>query len=80
VPYVKLVLGAGRGGGLEPADVVGAVVDNTHLENSDVRNVRVLERFSFVEVPSERAGEVVEKVSGRKIRGTELKLEVAKRT
>jgi ATP-dependent RNA helicase DeaD len=80
VPYVKLVVGAGRGGGLEPADVVGAVVDNTHLENSDVRNVRVLERFSFVEVPSERAGEVVEKVSGRKIRGTELKLEVAKRT
>jgi ATP-dependent RNA helicase DeaD len=80
VPYVKLVLGAGRGGGLEPADVVGAVVDNTHLENADVRNVRVLERFSFVEVPSERAGEVVEKVSGQKIRGTELKLEVAKRT
>jgi ATP-dependent RNA helicase DeaD len=80
VPYVKLVLGAGRGGGLEPADVVGAVVDNTHLENADVRNVRVLERFSFVEVPSERAAEVVEKVSGQKIRGTELKLEVAKRT
>ena len=37
----------------------GAVVDNTHLENDDVRNVRVLERFSFVEVPAERAGQVV---------------------
>jgi ATP-dependent RNA helicase DeaD len=79
VPYVKLVVGAGRQGGLEPADVVGAVVDNTHLENADVRNVRVLERFSFVEVPSERAGEVVDKVSGSKVRGTELELEVAKR-
>jgi ATP-dependent RNA helicase DeaD len=79
VPYVKLVVGAGRSAGLEPADVVGAVVDNSHLENADVRNVRVLERFSFVEVPSERAGEVVEKVSGRKVRGTELTLEVAKR-
>jgi ATP-dependent RNA helicase DeaD len=80
VPYVKLVVGAGRSGGLEPADIVGAVVDNTKLENSDVRNVRVLERFSFVEVPGDRAGEVVEKVSGRAVRGTELKLEVAKRT
>jgi ATP-dependent RNA helicase DeaD len=80
VPYVKLVVGAGRNGGLEPADVVGAVVDNTKLENDDVRNVRVLERFSFVEVPGDRAGEVVEKVSGRKVRGTELRLEVAKRT
>jgi ATP-dependent RNA helicase DeaD len=80
VPYVKLVVGAGRSGGLEPADIVGAVVDNTKLENSDVRNVRVLERFSFVEVPGDRAGEVVDKVSGRAVRGTELKLEVAKRT
>ena len=79
VPYVKLVVGAGRSAGLEPADVVGAVVDNTRLGNDDVRNVRVLERFSFVEVPSERAGEVVDKVSGRDVRGTQLKLEVAKR-
>ena len=79
VPYVKLVVGAGRSAGLEPADVVGAVVDNTRLGNDDVRNVRVLERFSFVEVPSERAGEVVDKVSGRHVRGTQLKLEVAKR-
>ena len=52
VPYSKLIVGAGRQNGIEPADVVGAVVDNTHLENDDVRNVRVLERFSFVEVPA----------------------------
>ena len=75
VPYVKLVLGAGRRDGIEPADVVGAVVDHTHLENADVRHVRVLERFSFVEVPKERAGEVVDKVSGQRVRGTELRLE-----
>ena len=37
---------------------MGAVVDNTHLENDDVRNVRVLERFSFVEVPAARAEEL----------------------
>ena len=70
VPYAKLVVGAGRSQGIEPADVVGAVVDNTHLENDDVRNVRVLERFSFVEVPESRAAEVAEKVSGKRVRGT----------
>jgi ATP-dependent RNA helicase DeaD len=79
VPYVKLVVGAGRAQGIEPADVVGAVVDHTHLENDDVRNVRVLERFSFVEVPEQRAGEVVDKVNGKRVRGTELRLEVTKR-
>jgi ATP-dependent RNA helicase DeaD len=79
VPYSKLVVGAGRQDGIEPADVVGAVVDNTHLGNDDVRNVRVLERFSFVEVPAERASRVVESVSGKQVRGVELRLEVAKR-
>ncbi len=76
VAYAKLIVGAGRTSGLEPADVVGAVVDNTHLENADVRNVRVLERFSFVEVPAGRAQEVAGKVSGNQIRGVELRLEV----
>ena len=41
--------------------------------------MRVLERFSFVEVPAERAQEVVEKVNGNDVRGVSLRLEVAKR-
>jgi hypothetical protein len=44
-----------------------------------VRKVRVLERFSFVEVPAERAGEVVEKVNGNEVRGVPLRLEVTQR-
>ena len=79
VPYAKLMLGVGRGQGLEPADVVGAIVDNTKLENDDVRNVRLLERFGFVEVPAAQAGEVADKVNGKRVRGTELRVEVAKR-
>jgi ATP-dependent RNA helicase DeaD len=79
VPYSKLVVGAGRQQNIEPADIVRAVVDNTHLENDDVRNVRVLERFSFVEVPAERAQQVAESVSGKQARGVELRVEVAKR-
>src|SRR3954471_21259149 len=79
VPYAKLFVGAGRAQGLEPADVVAAVVDNSHLENDDVRNVRVLERFSFVEVPEERAAEVADKVNGNRVRDTKLRAEVARK-
>jgi ATP-dependent RNA helicase DeaD len=75
----KLLLGAGRAHGFQPADVVAAIVDNCHLDGEDVRNVRVLERFSFVEVPADRAGEVVEKVTGNEVRGVALRLEVARR-
>jgi ATP-dependent RNA helicase DeaD len=75
----KLIVGAGRAQGFEPADVVGAIVDHSHLDGEDVANVRVLERFSFVEVPADRAGEVVDKVTGNEVRGVKLRLEVAKR-
>jgi ATP-dependent RNA helicase DeaD len=78
-PVVKLIVSGGRAQGLEPADVIGAIVDNSHLEGEDIRNVRVLERFSFVEVPAKRAEEVIDKVSGRAVRGATLRLEVAKR-
>jgi ATP-dependent RNA helicase DeaD len=80
VPYVKLIVGAGRQQGIEPADVVSAVVDHTHLENDDVRNVKVLERFAFVDVPADRAAQVAEAVSGNQVRGVELQMEVTKRT
>jgi ATP-dependent RNA helicase DeaD len=75
----KLLVGGGRANGFEPADLVAAIVDNCHLDGEDVRNVRVLERFSFVEVPADRAEEVVEKVNGNEVRGVALRLEVAKR-
>jgi ATP-dependent RNA helicase DeaD len=79
VELVKLIVSGGRAQGLEPADVIEAIVDNSHLEGEDIRNVRVLERFSFVEVPATRAGEVIDKVTGSAVRGTKLRLEVAKR-
>ena len=58
---------------------MSAIVDNSHLDGEDVSNVRVLERFSFLEVPGDRAQEVVEKVNGQRIRGVRLRLEVANR-
>jgi ATP-dependent RNA helicase DeaD len=78
-PRAKLIVSAGRGQGIEPKDVISAIVDHSHLEGEDVGGVRVLERFSFAEVPAERAGEVVEKVNGQRVRGVELRVEVASR-
>ncbi len=64
-PRAKLVIGAGSKKGLEPKDVISAVVDNTHLDGEDISGVRVLERFTVLELPAERADEVVEKLNGK---------------
>ena len=75
----KLIVGAGLGAGLEPKDVIEAIVANTELDGEDVQNVRMLERFSFVEVPRDRADDVVAKVNGKRVRDVPITLEVAGR-
>ena len=70
---------AGLNAGLEPKDVIEAIVDNTELEGEDVQNVRMLQRFSFVEVPRDLADDVVAKVNGKRVRDVPIELEVAGR-
>ena len=77
-PQAKLIVNAGRAAGLEVADLVGAVTTGAGLDGEAVRNVRVLDRFAFLEVPEADAERVVEAVSGRTVRGAELRIERAR--
>ena len=74
-PQVKLIVNAGRSAGLEVADLVHAITGAAGLDGEAVRNVQVLDRFAFVEVPAADAERVIESVSGTSVRGRELKLE-----
>jgi ATP-dependent RNA helicase DeaD len=78
VPGRKLIVSGGRAAGLEPSDIVHAITAATGLDGEAVRNVRVLERFAFVEVPEPEAERVIERVHGSEIRGHELRLESAR--
>jgi ATP-dependent RNA helicase DeaD len=77
-PHRKVIVGAGRAAGLEVADLVTAVTRATGLDGEAVRNVRVLERFSFLEVPASDVSEVIERVNGTEVNGTRLTLEAAR--
>jgi ATP-dependent RNA helicase DeaD len=77
-PHAKLFVNAGRAAGIEVADLVAAVTGATGLDGEAVRNVRVLDRFAFLEVPAADAARVVEAVSGAEVRGRKLKLETAR--
>jgi ATP-dependent RNA helicase DeaD len=73
--YVKLVLGGGRAVGLRVADIVGAVTSTAGLDGEAVRDVMVLDRFSFLSVPAGEAERVIEALDGRDVRGRPLSLE-----
>ncbi|HLL91842.1 MAG TPA: DEAD/DEAH box helicase [Solirubrobacteraceae bacterium] len=66
-PYVKLVLGGGRAAGLSVADIVAAVTAGAGLDGEAVRDVMVLERFSFFSVPAAESERVLEQLAGRSI-------------
>ena len=76
-PARKLIVTAGRSSGLEPSDIIHAITAATGLDGEAVRNVRMLERFAFVEVPAREADRVVELVNGSEVRGQRLLLEPA---
>jgi ATP-dependent RNA helicase DeaD len=73
--FAKLVLGGGRSAGLRVADIVGAVTSSAGLDGEAVRDVLVLDRFSFLSVPEAEAQRVIDALNGREVRGRALSLE-----
>jgi ATP-dependent RNA helicase DeaD len=66
-PYAKLVLGGGRAAGLSVADIVSAVTSSAGLDGEAVRDVLVLDRFSFLSVPASESERVIAKLDGQPI-------------
>jgi ATP-dependent RNA helicase DeaD len=73
--YVKLVLAGGRAGGLRVADIVGAVTSSAGLDGEAVRDVLVLDHYSFVSVPAGEAERVIATLDGRQLGGHALSLQ-----
>jgi ATP-dependent RNA helicase DeaD len=75
MPYVKLVLGGGRAAGLRVADIVAAVTSSAGLDGEAVRNVLVLDRFSFLSVPAAEVAKVIEALDGAELAGAPVSLQ-----
>ncbi|HZO36465.1 MAG TPA: DEAD/DEAH box helicase [Solirubrobacteraceae bacterium] len=76
-PFTRLIADAGRASGVEVRDLVNVVTHVAGLDGEAVRDVRVLERFSLLSVPSAEAERVVEQVSGSDVAGQPLSLQLA---
>jgi ATP-dependent RNA helicase DeaD len=72
-----LIAAGGRAHGLSEADVVAAV-HGAGLDGEAIRNVRLLERFTLLEIPAAEVERVVEKVSGTDVNGVTLRLAPAR--
>ncbi|PRX50894.1 ATP-dependent RNA helicase DeaD [Prauserella shujinwangii] len=65
----RLFIGAGRGNGIRPQDLVGAIAGESRLRGRDIGAIEIAERFSLVEVPEAAADEVIAALSRSTIKG-----------
>jgi ATP-dependent RNA helicase DeaD len=77
-PNAKLIVSGGLHAGLEPSDIIHAITSSSSLDGEAVSNVRMLQRFAFVEVPAADAERVVEQAGGTEVRGHVLRFELAR--
>jgi ATP-dependent RNA helicase DeaD len=73
----KLFVNRGERSGIEEEDLRWALREGAVLPDEAVHDVRVLHRFSFVEVDPDQAERTVEFLDGTKLKGKEIRLEVA---
>jgi ATP-dependent RNA helicase DeaD len=74
----KLFVNRGERSGIDEEDLRWALREGAVLPDDAVHDVRVLHRFSFVEVDPDQAERTVEYLDGTKLKGKEIRLEVAK--
>jgi ATP-dependent RNA helicase DeaD len=66
---VRIFVGLGRGAGVRPKDLVGAITATTPLRGPDIGIDRITDNFSIVEVPPAAADQVITALRGTTIRG-----------
>jgi len=74
---VRFFLGIGRDHTVQPRDIVGAIAGETGIPGKSIGAIRILDSYSFVEIPKEHAHEVYTIMKERTIRNMPTKIEPA---
>jgi ATP-dependent RNA helicase DeaD len=75
---VKLFVNRGRRGGIEEEDLRWALTEGAVIADDAISSIRVLDRFSFVELDADQAEKAVEFLDGTKLKGRQIRMEVAR--
>ena len=75
---VKLFVNRGKRGGLSEEDLSWALREGAVVPEEAIHSIRVLDRFSFVEVSADQAERAVEYLDGTKLKGKQIRMEIAR--
>jgi len=66
---VRLHIGLGRKSNIRPADLVGAIANESGISGRDIGKIEMGNGFSIVEIPSSAVDTVIDAMTDAKIRG-----------
>jgi ATP-dependent RNA helicase DeaD len=65
----RIFVGAGRGSGIRPKDLVGAIANESPVAGRDIGAIEITQNFSLVEVPDAAVHDVIKALRGTTIKG-----------
>jgi len=71
-PSVRLFIGAGRKTGMRPADLVGAIANESGINSRSIGAIEIADNFSLVEVPEALAEGIIAALRATMIRGKKI--------
>jgi ATP-dependent RNA helicase DeaD len=74
----KVFVNRGERSGISEEDIRWALVEGAVVPEESIGDIRVLERFSFVELDAESAAKALEMLDGTKLKGKQIRLEYAR--
>ena len=75
---VKLFVNRGKRSGIDDADVRWALTEGAVIPEDAIASIRVLDRFSFVELDAGHAEQALERLEGTKLKGKQIRVEYAR--
>jgi ATP-dependent RNA helicase DeaD len=76
--HAKLFVNRGRRSGIDDEDIRWALTEGAVIPEEAIGEIRVLERFSFVDLATDQAGQALERLDGTKLKGKQVRVEYAK--
>lgn len=71
---VRLFMPIGKKAGVRPADIVGAIANESNIPARLIGSIEISDSYSLVEVPDDQADHIIDAMRGTKIRGTAVKV------
>jgi ATP-dependent RNA helicase DeaD len=74
----RLFLNLGKKDRIRPNDIVGAIAGETGIQGRSIGGIDIYDNFSFVDVPSKDADQVINGMKNNTIKGKSVSMEVSK--